>query len=144
MRAVEKISLLIVEDDAAIRYLMEEAASRTGDFGPIAVAEDGRAALDWLQQRSPAELPDLIVTDLSMPRLTGIELVQALKADSNLRAIPAAVITSSDIPNDREDALAAGACVFLKKPHGLEALTQIFLGLRDSCRATSIAARSAG
>ncbi len=129
MSGEEKISLLIVEDDANIRYLLEMAALRTGIFQPLACVSDGKAALDWLQSRSADAWPEFILTDLSMPRMTGIELLRALKADVRLRAIPAAVITSSNIPNDREDALTAGACAFLEKPHGLEALTQALLSL---------------
>lgn len=130
---VEKISLLIVEDDANIRYLLEAAALRAEVFGPVTTAPDGRAALDWLKQCDAPSLPEFIVTDLCMPRMTGIELVRELKADITLRSIPVGMITSSDVPNDRKDALVAGACSFVNKPHGLEALTKALLTLRASC-----------
>ena len=133
MPAEEKISLLIVEDDANIRYLLEMAALRSGEFDPIVTAEDGKAALDWLQLCEVSDFPALIATDLSMPRMTGLELVRALKSHPLLREIPVAVITSSDVPNDREDALAAGACAFVAKLHGPAAMLETLLGLRRGC-----------
>jgi CheY-like chemotaxis protein len=128
-----KLSLLIAEDDHNLRYLMEAAARHAGGFDPILTAADGQAALEVI--RNGTVHPDLIVTDLSMPRMTGIELIRALKQDPATRSIPVAVVTSSDIVNDREDALIAGAQSFWPKPHGFEALIALLKGIRDSCRA---------
>lgn len=126
----EGISILIVEDDANIRYLLEMAAARAGGFEVVGALPDGQAALEWLKRRAMHELPHFVLTDLSMPRLTGLELLRAIKADERLRPIPVAMITSSNVPNDRSDALAAGACRFIEKPHGLEALTSVLRSLR--------------
>lgn len=131
MTAVEEISILLVEDDANLRYLLETAAAQAGGFNVVAALPDGQVALDWVKDRASHELPDLVLTDLSMPRLTGLELLQAIKADERLRAIPVAVITSSNGPHDRSDALAAGACDFIEKPHGLAALTAVLRNLRS-------------
>lgn len=120
---------MIAEDDKNLRYLMEAAAERLGTFDPIVAAPDGQAALEAV--RGGAR-PDLIVTDLSMPRMTGLELIRALKQDPATRSIPIAIVTSSNIANDREDALAAGACAFLQKPHGFDALGAMLTNIRDS------------
>ena len=130
-----KLTLLIAEDDQNLRYLMEAAARHAGGFDPILTAADGQAALDAV--RKSGAHPDLIVTDLSMPRMTGIELIRALKRDAATRGIPVAVVTSSDIANDREDALAAGAQSFWAKPHGFDALIALLNSIRDSCRAVT-------
>lgn len=136
-----KLPLLIVEDDAHLRYLMQAAAERTGLFGPIHTCEDGLAALDYLQTRPEEERPGLIASDLSMPRMTGLELLRAVKADPVLRSIPVGIVTSSDLPNDREEALTAGACAFIAKPFGLEALARVYAQLHES--ATTPAAAGA-
>jgi len=130
MSAEEGNSILIVEDDANLRYLLETAAARAGGFEVVGALPDGQAALEWLHRRAGHELPDLVLTDLSMPRLTGLELLRAIKADERLRPIPVAMITSSNVPNDRSDALAAGACDFIEKPHGLDALASVLRALR--------------
>lgn len=126
-----KVSLLIAEDDERLRALVEAAAQRAGVFAPIRVAADGEQALALA--RDAGERPELIVSDLSMPRMTGLDLIRALKSNDATRTIPVAVITSSDLPNDRENALAAGACAFLPKPLGFDALTQLLVSLRESC-----------
>ncbi len=136
-----KLTLLIADDDPEIRYLMEAAAGRCGNFGRIDVAEDGESALNLLRKRDRADYPDLIVSDLSMPRMDGLELIRELKRDPNTRRIPIAIITSSNIPNDRQDALEAGACAFIEKPQGLDALTRILDSLRDCCVSDANAAQ---
>jgi CheY-like chemotaxis protein len=125
-----KISLLIVEDDANIRYLMQTAAEHAGAFEPIWTEADGQAALESLRRCTASSLPTMIVSDLMMPRMTGLQLLQKIKNDPALRHIPVAIITSSNVPHDREEALASGACAFVEKPHGLVALTEALLALR--------------
>ena len=135
-----KHSLLIAEDDPNIRFLMEVAANRTGAFRRVESVVDGQAALDALRQRPPADYPDLLVSDLSMPRMDGLSLIRELKRDPNTRRIPIAIITSSNVPNDRRDAMAAGACAFVEKPYGIDALTQVLEALRESFLAGASAA----
>ena len=134
-----RVSLLIVEDDANLRYLLETAARRTGLFEPVVSAKDGQAALEILQNSAETEMPAMIVTDLSMPRMTGLELLRALKSELRTRSIPVAVITSSDLPNDRDLALEAGACSFVRKPYGLDALASALVAMRESCEAAETA-----
>ena len=138
MTTERTLSLVIAEDDQNLRYLLEAAAARAGGFGPIVSTPDGQAALDVIRGSGP-RYPEFIVTDLSMPRMTGLDLIRALKRDPDTRRIPVAVVTSSDIPNDREDALAAGACAFLPKAHGFDALTKMFTELRAMCTETMAA-----
>lgn len=143
MPSFGKVSLLIVEDDANIRFLLQTAAQRSGRFEPIRSAGDGQSALDILQTGDASDLPALIVTDLSMPRMTGLELVRSVKNDARLRNIPIAVVTSSDIPNDRDMALSAGACSFVHKPYGVEALMRVLVEILDSCGERAETANSA-
>ena len=128
-----KVSVLIAEDDPQIRYLIESAAERSGCFRSIATVADGRAAWEAVRDADPANQPELIISDLLMPRMTGIELIRALKKDERTRHIPVAIVTSSNVPNDRDDAIAAGASAFEPKPMGLEPLTRLIVALRQSC-----------
>jgi chemosensory pili system protein ChpA (sensor histidine kinase/response regulator) len=137
-----KVPLLIVEDDTNIRVLLEAAAQRSQLFEPIMQAPDGQAALEMLRALSPADLPGLIASDLSMPRMNGLELLRSIKADERLRHINVGIITSSNVPNDRELAMAAGACSFVHKPHGLNALMRAIVSIRASCAAEAGAANS--
>lgn len=128
----DKVALYIVEDDPNIRYLTKAAALRVGIFDPITTFPDGQAAWETLKQIAPSEHPDLIVSDLSMPQMTGSQLIHALKGDAATRHIPIAIITSSDLPHDRDESLQAGACAFLHKPYGIEPLTRMLADLASA------------
>lgn len=132
MTAPAKLALLIAEDDPHIRTLLEAAAERSGLFQPIVGVADGEEALHAIQH-SGQRFPELIVSDLSMPRMSGLDLLRTLKSDPATRSIPVAIITSSNLPNDREDALAAGATVFLPKALGFEEMARQLTSIRDSC-----------
>jgi CheY-like chemotaxis protein len=70
-------------------------------------------------------MPDLILTDLSMPGTNGLELIGRLKADGRTKDIPIVMFSSSAGPDDRERALAAGCVAFYEKPVGLAGLTEM-------------------
>jgi CheY-like chemotaxis protein len=121
MPVSKQLNLLLVEDDPHIRELAAVAARHSGNFDRIYVAENGDAALKliWheLRERGPdGEPPDIVLTDLSMPQLDGIALIRELKSHASTRGIPIAMMTSSNRPNDREDAMQAGCCLFFEKP----------------------------
>jgi two-component system, chemotaxis family, chemotaxis protein CheY len=109
-------SILLVEDDRAIRESFLEALE---DEGYTAVgAIDGVDALDRLHKDGP--LPELIVLDLMMPRMNGIELLQELAGEEGWSKIPVLVVTAD--ASARRKAEALGVAGFLKKPVRLNQL----------------------
>lgn len=120
-----KPKLLIVDDDAKVRELAEFAAHRTDLFEHVATSVDGLAAFEWLSACADAELPDVILTDLSMPRLNGLDLTRRLRETQRLRDIPVAMFSSSNHPDDEEQARAAGCRQFFVKPAGVTDLEHI-------------------
>ncbi len=134
-----KTTVLLVEDDPHLRFFARTAAERAGCFGEILVAADGEDALTLVRQRTPFHKPDMVISDLCMPRKTGVELISALKSDPSTRDIPVAIITSSNIPNDRSDALLAGASAFENKPFGLDAYVAMFQDLHRRCMESALA-----
>lgn len=135
----DKTSVLLVEDDPHLRFFAHTAAERAGCFGEIWVAADGEDALSLVRQRPAGEKPDMIISDLCMPRRSGVELIYALKNDPATKDIPVAIITSSNITNDRADALLAGATAFEHKPLGLDAYVAMFLALHRQCLEHAVA-----
>ena len=123
MPSTASLALLVVDDDARIRELLEVAVRRTSAFGSVVFAQDGAAALQTL--RSGDHQVDVVLTDLSMPVMDGLEMVRQLRSDPQSREIPVIMFSSSNRPNDRDEALSAGCCAFFEKPAnltGLEAL----------------------
>jgi CheY-like chemotaxis protein len=102
-------TVLIVEDVELNRDLLVQLLE---DRYRLIVAEDGHAALE----KASAERPDLILMDLSLPRMDGWEAMRRLKADGELRRIPVIVLSAHAMRGDEERARASGCDEFLTKP----------------------------
>ena len=106
------LSVLIVDDSPTVRQLTSNLIKSAG-WQPIA-AKDGLEALEILQAFQ--ELPDIILTDVEMPRMNGYELLSALKNEENLRDIPVVMITSRAAEKHRQKAFELGVLEYLTKP----------------------------
>ena len=102
-------TVLIVEDVALNRDLLVQLLE---DRYRLLIAQDGQAALEKAKQ----EKPDLILMDLSLPKLDGWEATRRLKADGELAAIPVIVLSARAMRGDEERARAAGCDDFMTKP----------------------------
>jgi two-component system, chemotaxis family, chemotaxis protein CheY len=101
----------LIADDAgavrrSVRWILEPAGLQ------VLEAPDGQAALDVLR----ANKVDVLIADLNMPRMDGLELIRALRADAKLRAIPVLMMTTEMRPQDVMKAYDAGADMYLVKP----------------------------
>jgi two-component system response regulator len=131
--------ILFVEDDIDDVELARLGFSRAGlELG--SVARDGQEALDALgaAYAEGKALPDLVLTDLKMPRVDGLELLRRLKQDHRLKDIPVAVLSSSGDAADRAEALRLGASLYLLKPPSLQG----YATLADMLRALLQARRN--
>jgi DNA-binding response OmpR family regulator len=99
--------ILICDDEPALRELIR--ASMDDGF-VFAEASDGIAALELAREVEP----DVVILDLMLPRLSGLEVLERLNADEELKDVPVLVITAWN--ETREDVLAAGADEFVTKP----------------------------
>ena len=105
--------VLIAEDNPIILNVLQSTLAAQGY--PVVVAEDGEAALAQARQLRPA----LVVMDLQMPKLDGLEAIRQMRADPALAATPVLALTARAMPGDRERCLAAGANDYLSKPVNL-------------------------
>ncbi|WP_245582049.1 response regulator transcription factor [Nocardioides halotolerans] len=110
--------VLVVDDDKAVR----ESLRRSLEFNgyDVSVASDGAEALAGLSAAGVAAAPDVVVMDVMMPRLDGIETTRALRAAGN--DVPILVLTARDAVGDRVEGLDAGADDYLTKPFALQEL----------------------
>lgn len=111
--------VLLVEDDPDDVELMRGAVAAGKGRMSLKAVGDGEAALAYLRGGGA---PALILLDLNLPSMSGLEVLAELKRDARLRAIPVLVLTTSGSERDAREAYAAGACCFLTKPTGLDAL----------------------
>lgn len=102
--------ILVVDDEQAIRDLLREVL--TGVGYSVVTASDGREALPM----SLADKPDLILSDIRMPKLDGLTLCKALRVNPETKSIPIIMLTNFNTSEHMEAAMAAGADDFLPKP----------------------------
>jgi two-component system, response regulator len=114
-----RLRVLLVEDDEDHVFLVRRAlADLAGVAVTVEVAGDGEQAVRRLAQArfEPGGLPQLVLLDLKMPRMDGLEVLRQLRADEAARGLPVVVLTSSERREDREEALRQGATWFVGKP----------------------------
>lgn len=122
----ERVVLSVEDDDAAYFFLEIAFAKLDGDFQLCRVS-DGEEALSFLRRGgkyASAPRPDLILLDLNMPRLSGFDVLAAIRDDASLREIPAVVFSSSNEDSDRAKCFALGARSFIPKPYDFEEFIQ--------------------
>ena len=110
--------ILHVEDDPVDVGNLRRAFRRCGIVNPLSAVASGTEALALLRSHPAAAgtRPGLILLDLSMPDRGGLEVLQELKSDPELRAIPVIVVTASQHARDRRDAYELGAAGYVVKP----------------------------
>jgi CheY-like chemotaxis protein len=116
------VQILLAEDNPADVYLIEEALREHKIDFRITVAEDGEMAMSLLS--NDALRPDIVLLDLNMPKRGGGEVLDQLRKKSG-PDVPVIVLTSSDSPSDREDAMRLGATCYIRKPTGLDEFLEI-------------------
>jgi two-component system cell cycle response regulator DivK len=117
-------TILYIEDNEYNRKIVRQLVSRTSYR--LIEAVDGESGVGHAQK----ELPDLILMDVQLPKMSGLDATRVLKADPRTSHIPIIVITSFALSGDREKAAAAGADSYLAKPYSpreLLALVREFL-----------------
>jgi two-component system cell cycle response regulator DivK len=112
-------TVLYVEDNEFNLKIVRQLLSRTSYR--LIEAKDGEVGVATAQ----SELPDLILMDVQLPKLSGLEATRLLRADPKTAAIPIVVITSFALSGDREKAKAAGASAYLAKPYSPRELLQM-------------------
>jgi CheY-like chemotaxis protein len=112
--------ILLVEDNADDELLTIRALKKNNIANDIIVARDGAEALDYLfdtdAEKKLKFLPTLIILDLNLPKIDGLEVLKRLKADTQTKLIPVVVLTSSDEQIDMLTCYGLGANSYIRKP----------------------------
>ncbi len=124
-----EVNWLLVEDNADDAFLFRHAVNRAFDQPPrLRHVQDGAAAVVFLD--GSATLPTLIVSDLNMPRLNGLELLTWVRSHPAFGGLPFVMLTSSNSPQDREAALRLGVDDYLVKPSQIGDLVKQVRGIQ--------------
>jgi CheY-like chemotaxis protein len=115
-------SILLVEDNPQDELLTLRALSRANLANRIDVVRDGQQALDYLfrqgdyANREGPDLPAVVMLDISLPRLSGLEVLAKLRSDKRTALLPVVILTSSDDERDRLKSYENGCNSFVRKP----------------------------
>jgi CheY-like chemotaxis protein len=126
------VDVLLVEDDEGDIVMTREAFEYYGIRNSLSVVTDGEQALQFVRREGPfadAPRPGLILLDVNLPRLSGLEVLAELKADPNLSVIPVVMLTTSRAEEDILRSYKLHANAYVTKPvdfeHFVEAIKQI-------------------
>jgi CheY-like chemotaxis protein len=115
-------TILLVEDNLQDEMLTLRALRKANLSNQIDVARDGQQALDYLFRegefagREGTDLPAVVLLDIGLPRLSGLEVLEQLRADTRTALLPVVILTSSDEERDRLKSYEKGANSFVRKP----------------------------
>jgi|SRR5579863_3730169 len=114
--------ILVVEDNPDHAEMTMRALKKANVSNEIVLAQDGAEALDYLfgtgsyKGRNLKKLPQLIMLDLKLPKIDGLEVLRRIRADERMRCLPVVVLTSSDEQRDIVETCRAGVNSFVRKP----------------------------
>jgi two-component system chemotaxis response regulator CheY len=120
--------VLVVDDSAAIRKILNRVLRQTGmAIGTIHEAGDGQEALTLLKEHRP----HLILTDINMPKMDGLQLLAAIKASEEWRTIPVVMITTEGGETKVAEAVRLGAAGYVRKPFTADQIKEKLVGLLE-------------
>jgi CheY-like chemotaxis protein len=118
----DEVEILFVEDSVDDAILTIRALTKSGFINKLLHVKDGAEALDFIfckgsyALRKSKEYPKLILLDLKMPKVTGMEVLEKIKSDPDLKSIPVVILTSSKEDPDIKKCYALGANSYIVKP----------------------------
>ncbi|MCK6544369.1 response regulator [Myxococcota bacterium] len=115
-------TILLVEDNPQDEMLIMRVLRKVNLANRVDVARDGQQALDYLFRegefagRPGPDLPTIVILDINLPRVNGLEVLERLRADPRTELVPIVMLTSSDEDRDRLRSYESGANSFVRKP----------------------------
>jgi two-component system, response regulator len=119
---VREDTILLVEDNADDELMTRRTLKKNNVRNEVVVARDGAEALEYLfatgrhEGRDPDSMPHLILLDLGLPKIDGLEVLRRIRADERTRLLPTVVFTSSEEQADVIDGYGLGANSYIRKP----------------------------
>jgi two-component system response regulator len=131
---MQKIKVLLVEDNPGDAELTRQALESSKLAVELVTVDDGEKALRYLRREPPyrdAALPDLVLLDLNLPKVSGEEVLREIKADRALRSLPVVVLTSSDAEAEITRCYAEGANCYVVKPVDFSSFMEIVASIEQ-------------
>lgn len=131
---MKPIEILLVEDNEGDIVLIKEALSEGGFQHKLSIVRDGEDAVQFLRREgrfASESIPDLIVMDINLPRLNGMELLKYIKQHVSFRSIPVVILTTSSSSRDILEAYQQYVNSYIIKPGNLQAYIGVVHAIMD-------------
>ncbi len=126
-----KSDILYVEDNEDYIDFVKRALKKIDSNVSMTAITDGKTALSTVSNHTGAQNYKLILLDIHMPGITGIEILQKIRRQKELTCVPIVMMSTSDNPKDVETSYLSGANAYLVKPVGIQPLTSAMKALCD-------------
>jgi CheY-like chemotaxis protein len=130
----KEIKILMVEDNQGDILLTLEALKEAKINNHIDVVKDGEAAIQYLKKEGEykdVETPDLILLDINLPKMNGLEVLEELKRDDSLKVIPVVILTTSDSEKDVFESYQKHANCYITKPVNFANFMEVVQKIKD-------------
>ncbi|TVQ07121.1 MAG: response regulator [Leptolyngbya sp. DLM2.Bin27] len=127
-----RVNVLLVEDDEVDIMNVKRAFRRSQIDNPLYVANNGLDALDMLRGTDSTAVPKhrrLVLLDINMPKMSGLEFLQELRQDEALKSTPVVMLTTSDADQDRLEAYRLNVAGYILKPVAFATFTEVMAAL---------------
>ena len=131
---IQEIKILLVEDNEGDIKLTTQALQKARVGNGINVVKDGEKALKYLRKEGiykDTETPDLILLDINLPKVDGIEVLASIKSDNLLRLIPIVMLTTSDSEKDILNSYSNHANCYIVKPVDFKKFIEVVQQIKD-------------
>lgn len=121
MEAIKQVKILIAEDDDGHAELIREALEESGVHNPMIRFRNGEDAWNYLSNEALKDINNqdhafLLLLDINMPRMDGVEVLKRVKENPQLRSIPVIMLTTTDDPREVEQCYKIGCNIYITKP----------------------------
>lgn len=130
----KEIKILLVEDNEGDIVLTMQALKKANVTNGLSIVRDGDEALNYLRNKGKfenSETPDLILLDINLPKVDGIEVLTEIKNDENLRVIPVVMLTTSESENDIVRSYNNHANCYITKPVDFKKFMEVVQMIKD-------------
>lgn len=128
------VNVLLVEDDEVDVMNVQRAFKRNRIDNPLYVAHNGLDALNMLRGNDSTAVPEhrrLVLLDINMPKMNGLEFLQELRQDESLKSIPVVVLTTSNADRDRFEAFRLNVAGYILKPVTFATFAEVMAALNQ-------------
>ncbi|WP_462265159.1 response regulator [Mucilaginibacter sp.] len=138
---MQKADIVYIEDNLDFSEIVERAFSQVDEQAQLTVIEDGRTALQQIEQIADRrDKPRMILLDMNLPGVSGLDILKKIKETPSLRCVPVIMFTTSDNPKDIKSSLENGANAYVTKPMGYINLVNCLKSMHDFWLKTAVCA----